>query len=61
MAIRETDLTLTNLLNDITALYVPSLKIGNTTSCCTDSESFNAEGYPAAAYNEPGGYTIDPQ
>ena len=61
MAIRGTDLTLTSLLNSITSTYVPSLLIGNTTSCCTDSESFTAAGYSSAAYNEPGGYTIDPE
>ena len=61
MASRETDSALTALANQITAAYVPELVVGSTTSCCTDSASFTREGYAAAAYNEPGGYTIDPQ
>jgi len=61
MATRSTDYDLTMLVNQVTAHYVPEIRIGNTTSCCTDSASFYNVGYAAAAYNEAGGYTIDPE
>lgn len=61
MATRSTDYDLTMLMNEVTGHYVPEILIGNTTSCCTDSASFYNVGYAAAAYNEAGGYTIDPE
>lgn len=61
MAVRSVSLPLVNYCNNVTRLYVPQLTITDTTSCCTDSQSFYNQGYPAVAYNEPGGYTIDPE
>eukprot|EP01095_Lingulamoeba_sp_RSL-Kostka_P002776 TRINITY_DN13693_c0_g1_i1.p1 TRINITY_DN13693_c0_g1~~TRINITY_DN13693_c0_g1_i1.p1 ORF type:complete len:476 (-),score=121.09 TRINITY_DN13693_c0_g1_i1:102-1529(-) len=46
--------------NNITTLYFPTLTLGLTDSCCTDSQSFFVEGYNSIAYNEKGGYLVDP-
>merc|ERR1712188_167366 len=51
---------LTLLMANVSELYVPGLKVGATTACCSDQQSFYENGFPATAFAEGGGYTIDP-
>lgn len=58
---RYTSATLTDIVKNITATYVPSLRRSDTTACCSDHQSFFENGYESAGFVEYGGYTIDPQ
>lgn len=58
---RYTDATLTGIVTNITATYVPTLRLSTTTACCSDHQSFIENGYASAGFVEAGGYTIDPQ
>jgi len=58
---RYTDETLTGIVTNITATYVPNLTLSTTTACCSDHQAFFENGYASAGFVEAGGYTIDPE
>ncbi|KZP30099.1 Zn-dependent exopeptidase [Athelia psychrophila] len=41
-------------------VYSPELKVGWTTACCSDHQSFHMEGFPAAQVFERAGTIVDP-
>jgi len=57
----QTTATLTQVLHEISLLYVPDLVVGRTNGCCSDQQPFYINGFPAALFVEAGGFTIDPQ
>jgi len=50
---------LVQLVNGITATYVPTLRIGPTSACCSDHQSFFEQGYHAVGYAENTGLYTD--
>jgi len=51
---------LTTLAQTVVAAYVPELVIGITTACCSDHQSFYANGFPATGFFERNGPIADP-
>ncbi|KAF9968635.1 hypothetical protein BGZ73_009193 [Actinomortierella ambigua] len=52
---------LTELLVNVTQLYVPETKVGFTGACCSDHQSFFENGFPATAFFERNGPIADPK
>ncbi|KAG0269217.1 hypothetical protein DFQ27_004457 [Actinomortierella ambigua] len=52
---------LTDLLVNVTQMYVPETKVGFTGACCSDHQSFFENGYPATAFFERNGPIADPK
>ncbi|KAG0237723.1 hypothetical protein BGW42_000129 [Actinomortierella wolfii] len=52
---------LTNLLVNVTELYVPETIVGFTGACCSDHQSFFESGFPATAFFERNGPIADPK
>jgi len=50
----------TQLVANISALYSPELKVGLTSACCSDHQSFHEQGFPASQVFERAGPIADP-
>ncbi|KAI0268789.1 hypothetical protein BC834DRAFT_867216 [Gloeopeniophorella convolvens] len=50
----------TDLVAKLAALYSPELVVGFTAACCSDHQSFHAQGFPATQVFERAGPIIDP-
>lgn len=50
----------TQLVANISAIYSPELKVGFTSACCSDHQSFHEQGYPATQVFERVGPIADP-
>jgi len=47
------------IANGITEMYVPGIKVGVSSSCCSDHQSFTENGFPAIGYFENEGGASD--
>ncbi|KZV63675.1 Zn-dependent exopeptidase [Peniophora sp. CONT] len=50
----------TQLVANITAIYAPELKVGYSSACCSDHQSFWSQGFPASQVFERAGPIADP-
>ncbi|KII84088.1 hypothetical protein PLICRDRAFT_95456 [Plicaturopsis crispa FD-325 SS-3] len=50
----------TQLVANASAIYSPELKVGFTSACCSDHQSFHEQGFPATQVFERAGPIVDP-
>jgi len=50
---------LLNIANGLAEQYVPEIKVGSSSSCCSDHQSFTENGFPAIGYFENEGSASD--
>ncbi|KAJ7639180.1 hypothetical protein FB45DRAFT_1055341 [Roridomyces roridus] len=50
----------TQLVANVSALYSPELRVGDTAACCSDHQSFHEQGFPATQVFERAGPIADP-
>jgi len=55
---RSVSTALTAQNRAIVGEYLPNLRQGSTTACCSDQQSFNTQGYPAAGFFECSGASV---
>jgi hypothetical protein len=58
---RYTTPLMAELAKNIVSQFVPSLRISETSACCSDHQSFYSVGIPAIGFVEPDGYVVDPE
>jgi len=59
---RKGDAGLLNIARQVTNTYLPGIANDNTAACCSDQQSFQENGFPAAGYFEtPGSSVYYPQ
>ncbi|KAJ6515525.1 Zn-dependent exopeptidase [Mycena sanguinolenta] len=50
----------TQLVANVSAIYSPELRVGFTSACCSDHQSFHQQGFPASQLFERAGPIADP-
>eukprot|EP00754_Rhynchopus_humris_P051456 Rhum_TRINITY_DN9558_c0_g3::Rhum_TRINITY_DN9558_c0_g3_i1::g.33988::m.33988 len=56
---RNADPEITSVARDIVKTYLPNLRQGSTTACCSDQQSFYEQGYPALGLFEHPGTAVE--
>jgi len=59
---RSRDRELTEIAKELSQLYLPDLKVGETSGCCSDQQSFFEQGFPAVGiFETPTASVVYPQ